>query len=118
MTWTPDANRQTNIEGQDSPDVKYDSSGNRFVATWVLNMFSTTPSLVRAFSSDGLTWAPPETVIGAGSFPPFTNNAGATADEMGHLVPSRTIVGFGRPYSQSDIDNGRFDLDGVFLDAP
>jgi len=118
VTWTPDANRQTNIEGQDSPDVKYDSSGNRFVATWVLNMFSTTPSLVRAFSSDGLTWAPQETVIGAGSFPPFTNNAGATADEMGHLVPSRAIVGFGRPYSQSDIDNGRFDLDGVFLDAP
>jgi hypothetical protein len=118
VTWIPDPNRQTNIEGQDSPDIKYDSSSNRFVATWVFNMFSTSPSLVRAFSSDGLTWTSQETVIPAGSFPPFTNNAGATADEMGHLVPSSAIVGFGRPYSQTDIDNGKFDLDGVFLDAP
>jgi hypothetical protein len=30
--------------------------------------------------------------------------------EKGHLVPTQAIVGFDRPYSQNDIDNGRFDL--------
>ena len=118
VVWTPDPNRQTNIVGQDSVDIKYDPVHSQFVATWVLNMFTAHASLVRAFSSDGLTWSKPQTVVNTGSFPPFTHNAGATADENGHLLPSQTIVGFGRPFSQVDIDMGRWDLDGVFLDAP
>jgi hypothetical protein len=118
VTWTPDPNQQTNIVGQDSPDIKYDPVHNQFVATWVGNMFTPQANLVRAFSSDGLTWSSTQTVISARSFLPFTNNAGATADETGHLLPSQTIVGFGRPYSQAGIDAGRFDLFGVSLDAP
>ena len=118
VTWATDASRQTNISGQDSPDVKYDASANRFVATWVLNMFSTQTSLVRAFSSDGITWSKAEAVIPASKFLPYTNNAGAAGDETGHLLPAQNLVGFGRPYSQDDIDHGRFDLFGVLVDTP
>jgi hypothetical protein len=118
VTWTPDPNQQTNIVGQDSPDIKYDPAHNQFVATWVLNMFTTYARLVRAFSSDGLRWTQPQTVIGANTFPAFTNNAGATADESGYLLPGETIVGFGHPYSQADINAGLYDLDGVLLGAP
>ena len=118
VVWTPDATQQTNISGQDSPDIKYDETGKRFVATWVLNMFTTNASLVRALSSDGLNWTAPQTVIPATQFLPYTNNAGAAADETGHLLPGQVMIGFGRPYSQNDIDNGRFDLFGVLVDAP
>ena len=118
VTWTPDPNQKTDIVGQDSPDVKYDPVHNQFVATWVLNMFTTSASLVRAFSTDGLNWGQPQVAISTGSFLPYTNNAGATADETGHLLPSQTIVGFGRPFSQAAIDAGLWDLDGVSLDAP
>ncbi len=118
VTWIPDPNQVTNIVGQDSPDIKYDPVHNQFVATWVYNMFTDETSLVRAFSSDGLNWSSPQTVIETSSFLPYANNAGATADENGHLLPVKTIVGFGRPYSQADINAGRFDLFGVFLDAP
>jgi hypothetical protein len=118
VTWTADPNQLTNIVGQDSPDVKYDPVHNQFVATWVLNMFTTQASLVRATSSNGLSWTAPQTIISASSFLPFTNNAGATGDEIGHLLPGQTVVGFGRPYSQAGIDTGMYDLFGVFLDAP
>jgi hypothetical protein len=118
VTWTPDSNQQTNIVGQDSPDVKYDPLHNQFVATWVLRMFTTSTSLGRAFSTDGLHWTAPQTVIGTESFLPYANNAGATGDEAGHLLPSQTIVGFGRPYSQVGINAGLYDLYGELLDAP
>jgi hypothetical protein len=118
LTWTPDANQRTGIVGQDSPDVKYDPFHNQFVATWVANMFTTGASLVQATSTDGLHWGAAKTVIGAGSFPPYTNNAGATADEDGNLSQGQTIVGFGRPVSQANINAGLWDMDGVFLTPP
>lgn len=120
VTWTPDKSRQTNFSGQDSPDIKYDGNGQRFAVTWVQNMFTTNASLARAFSSDGLTWGQAEMLIPTGSFPPYTNNAGTTADETGHLLTStaQTIIGFGRPYSQHAIDIGQWDLDGVLVDGP
>ena len=68
VTWTPNAKSQTNIYGADSPDVKYDTIGNRFVVSWVSGMFSAGASLTRAFSSDGLTFGSPKTVIGAACF--------------------------------------------------
>lgn len=118
VSWVPDVNQRTDISGQDSPDVKYDSVHNQFVAMWVGNMFTSGASLVQAVSTDGLHWGTRETVIGVGSFPPYTNNAGATADENGNLLPGQTIVGFGRPLSQAKIDAGLWDMDGVFLTAP
>ena len=118
VTWVPDVNQQTDILGQDSPDVKYDRVHNQFVATWVANMFTTGASLAQAVSTDGLHWGARKTVIGAGSFPPYTNNAGATGDENGNLLPGQTVVGFGHPLSQAKIDTGLWDMDGVFLTAP
>jgi beta-xylosidase len=119
VTWTPDATSQTNIYGADSPDVKYDATGNRFVVTWVSGMFTSSASLTRAFSSDGLTWGPIESVIGAGAFPPFTHNAGASADEAGQLLPSKTLVGFGAPYNLAHVNSlGNWDLYGVVVDSP
>jgi len=118
VTWTPDPHQPTNIAGQDSPDIQYDPIHNHFAATWVLNMFTTRATLVRAFSADGLNWSQPQAVINADSFPSFTNNAGASADDAGHVLPSPTIVRLGQPYSQANIDAGRWDLDGVLLDPP
>jgi len=118
VTWTPNPNQQTDIVGQDSPDIKYDPVNKQFVARWVFNMFTSDASLVHAFSTDGLHWSAPKTVIGSSMFPPFTNNAGTTADENGSLLPGQTIVGFGRPFSQANINAGLWDMDGVFLTAP
>jgi len=118
VTWTPDVNQRTNIVGQDSPDVKYDHVHNQFVATWVASMFTPGATLVQAVSSDGLHWGAPTILIGFGSFPPYTNNAGATADENGSLLTGQTVVGFGRPLSQASIDAGLWDMDGIFLTPP
>ena len=121
VIWTPDPIRQTSIRGQDSPDVKYDATGNRFVVTWVSNMFTNNASLTRAYSSDGLTWGTTQTLNPAGRFPPYTHNAGEGSDETGHLIPaaSKTIIGFGAPYSLSQVNSlGNWDLYGVFVDSP
>ena len=118
VAWTPDPNRQTNLFGADSPDVKYDPTSNQFVVTWVLGMFTATSSLTREYSSDGLIWGPIQTVIPAGTFPQYTHNAGVASDETGHMLPSQTLVGFGAPYNLAHVNSlGNWDLYGVLLDA-
>ena len=118
VTWAPDPNQRTDIVGQDSPDIKYDPVTSQFVATWVSNMFTAGAGLVQAFSTDGLHWSSPKTLIGSTAFPAFSNNAGATADESGNFLPGPAIVGFGRPFSQANINAGLWDMDGVVLPAP
>jgi beta-xylosidase len=118
VAWTPDPNRQTNLWGTDSPDVKYDATSNQFVVTWVLNMFTATSSLAREYSSDGLTWGPIQTVIPAGTFPQFTHNAGVASDQTGQILPSKTLVGFGAPYNLAQVNSlGNWDLYGVVIDS-
>jgi hypothetical protein len=116
VTWTPDPNQLTDFSDFDSPVVKYDPASQQFVATWILNEFYTDTSLKRAFSSDGLHWSKAEVLITNGQFLPYVNNAGVTTDQTGNMLPGKTIIGFGRPYSQAGIDAGLFDLYGVWMD--
>ena len=118
VAWTPDPNRQTNLLGADSPDVKYDATSNRFVVTWVFNMFTASSSLTREYSSDGLTWGPIQTMIPAGTFPQYTHNAGVASHEAGHILPSKALVGFGAPYNLASVNSlGNWDLYGVVVDS-
>jgi len=119
VTWTPDKNRVTNIYGEDSPDVKYEPNTQMYIATWIQNMFTNGASLVRASSTDGLTFGKTQVLIYGipdGSFPPFSNNVGDTSDSSGNLIPSaaQRIIGFGKPLSQNAIDAGHWDMDGFF----
>lgn len=119
VTWTPSRNRKINIAPQDSVDVKFDSAKNQFVMTHILNPFDQSASLTRAYSSDGMTWSDAQIVIGSSEFPDYTNNVGVAGDELGNVLSSSTLVGFGAPPKlQQFYSPASMDLYGVFLAPP
>ncbi len=119
VTWSPAASRATNLIGQASMDVKYDATQGQFMMIRVENEFTSSSCLARSYSSDGMNWADPQTVIPSPEFPPYTHDGGIAGDETGNLVPSHPLVGFGVPWNLADVNNwGQWDLYGVRLDAP
>ena len=118
VVWSPAATNATNLVGQASMDVKYDSAQSQFVMIRVENEFTSTSYLARSYSNDGMTWADPQTVIPSSQFPPYTHDGGIAGDETGNLVPSHTLVGFGVPWDLANVNNwGQWDLYGVWLDG-
>ena len=117
MSWTPRPGSATNLMGQASMDVKYDSSRSQFVMIRVENEFTANAYLARAYSSDGMNWTEPQSVIPSSDFPPFTHDGGIAGDETGNLVPPPTLVGFGAPWDLADVNNwGQWDLYGVWVE--
>ena len=119
VTWTPSLNRLTDASRLDSVDVKYDAKLNQFVMTHIADPFSERASLTRSYSSDGLIWSSPQTVISAGNFPDYTHNVGVAGDELGNTVPSSTLVGFGAPPTLHNYYSPYLmDMYGVFVAPP
>jgi hypothetical protein len=105
VAWSPAATSATNLIGQASMDVKYDSTQSQFVMIRVEDEFTSTSYLARSYSSDGLIWADPQTIISSPLFVPYTHDGGMAGDETGNLVPSHTLVGFGAPWNLADVNN-------------
>lgn len=119
VTWTPSLNAQTNVPDGHSVDVKYDAATNQFVMTRVVNPHSAGSYLARAFSSNGITWGPLQTLIPTSQFPHFAHNVGALGSETGNTVPSPTLVAFGAPYGlANNVSLAKWNLFGVLVDGP
>ncbi len=117
VSWSPSVASATNLIGQASMDVKYDSTQAQFVMIRVENEFTATAYLARSYSSDGLNWAVPQSVIPSPEFPPFAHDGGIAGDETGNLAPGPALVGFGSPWNLADVNNwGQWDLYGVWLE--
>lgn len=116
VTWTPDPSRATNLLNQGSIDVKYDPSRGQFLMVRVENEFQSNAYLGRAVSIDGMHWNAPQMVIPPSEFPVYTHDAGMAGDETGNVVVPDTLVGFGAPYSLTNVNNwGQWDLYGVHV---
>lgn len=118
VAWAPSPNRQISVQAQ-SIDVKFDATRNHYVMTSLVNPHTASACLSRSFSSDGLSWGPPTTIIDVGAFPDYANNVGAAGDETGNTVSPSTLVAFGAQYDLSSYNNwGQWDLYGVMVKGP
>jgi hypothetical protein len=119
VAWSTSSSNATNLIGQASMDVKYDSLQSRFVMVRVESEFTSASYLARAYSSDGMIWTVPQSVFPTSQFPPFTHDGGIAGDETGNLISPHTLVGFGAPYNLSNVNDwAQWDLYGAWLDPP
>jgi hypothetical protein len=119
VTWMRSPGRKINVSSRDSLDVKFHAATNQFVITTISNAFEASAALSRQYSSDGLAWSAPQTVIGGTVFPGYTHDVGVAGDELGNTVTTSTLVGFGAPPRLRDVYSPfSMDLYGVFIDPP
>jgi len=104
-TWSPDVGRSTNLVGQASIDVKFDTELSQFMMVRIENEFSPTSYVGRAYSSDGLTWTTPENIYSGSQFPPYSHDAGIEGDRVGNLAGNGALIGFGAPYDLAPVND-------------
>lgn len=119
VAWTPAATNATNLIGEASMDVKYDSSQSQFVMVRVESEFTSTSYLARSYSTNGINWSVPQSVFPPLQFPLYTHDGGIAGDETGNLITPHTLVGYGAPYNLANVNNwAQWDLYGMWLDLP
>jgi hypothetical protein len=108
LAWQPTPQALVSTDGSfsHSPDVKYDATRNLFYMTRIHSPGAPTmmqgegveaQSLQYAYSQDGYGFSAFLTLLTTKVMPSHSHNVGLGGDELGHLLPSDNIVGFGAP---------------------
>jgi hypothetical protein len=97
-TWGPPI--LTNVASA-SVDVKYDDTQHLFTMFEIVNEHQATSALAIRTSVDGITWTRSNIICGAGCFPSWANNVGASGSDQGHLFGQAAMVAYGAPYGLS-----------------